>query len=279
MEIVVRNSQEETTQTTVREATTTAREATTPFIFPPDAETTCSSSTSNAPAQIIGQRLRISTSRLGTQEIAAALRSVFGLSDASQCVYVTPLAQVTTPARTTTASTTPYTSRLCSAPTIVIVSGTTISTNVGAATYANSQSCSWTITAPAGQVPVITFNTFSTEANYDFFNIYNGATTSSTALLRASGGSLPASVRASSGTVLVTFTSDNSVVSTGVTATVTFVTNIGTCYEMTGSGVPAVQVMIQIHIQPVIRTIVFSYFRVCFKRHTCQCVLRSIFLS
>jgi CUB/sushi domain-containing protein len=52
-------------------------------------------------------------------------------------------------------------------------------------------SCVWTVTAPAGYVPIITITAFATESNYDYFTVYDGSSTNSYALLRASGAPSP----------------------------------------------------------------------------------------
>jgi len=119
---------------------------------------------------------------------------------------------------------------LCSVPSSITTSGTIINTNVGVATYNNRQSCAWTITAPNGFVPVITFTMFMTEANYDYFSIYDGPTSSSPTLLHASGHGFPGGlslavhspVYGTQSIAFVQFTSDGSVTFPGVTATVTF---------------------------------------------------------
>ena len=122
---------------------------------------------------------------------------------------------VTTPAPTPT-------SLGCSLPSAITVSGTTINTNVGKSNYFDNQNCYWLITAPSGYIPVMTFSNFRTEANYDFFIIYNGLTSSAAILLNRSGTIIPAVATGSQGTMFVIFTSDTSVTDTGVTAIVTF---------------------------------------------------------
>ena len=111
----------------------------------------------------------------------------------------------------------------CSQPGLISAAGTTMATNVGSSTYSNNQACSWTITAPSGMVPVISFSSFQTELNYDFVRVFDGPNVGSAVLLAASGSAVPAAVTGSGSSVLVTFSSDFSVVFGGVVASVSFV--------------------------------------------------------
>ena len=107
-------------------------------------------------------------------------------------------------------------------------SGSVLDTNPGSATYGNSQSCTWYITAPEGYVPRLTFTRFSTELNYDFFTVYNGPSSIYSQLLRTSGAYLPSAVTGSQRYLTVTFSSDTTAVFSGVAAIVTFVP-VGQC--------------------------------------------------
>jgi len=64
----------------------------------------------------------------------------------------------------------------------------------------------------------LTFDTFSTESGYDFLKIYDGETTGATLLGSFSGASLPSPVTATSGTMLIRFSSDGAAVSSGFSA-------------------------------------------------------------
>jgi len=96
----------------------------------------------------------------------------------------------------------------------------------GPGNYADNTDLCWLISTGAGVS--LSFSSFSTEAGYDFVWLYDGASTNSPELLRASGGSLPA-VTSSSGVMLVKLTSDSSVAAAGFSAT----------YSLTGNTVSA----------------------------------------
>lgn len=111
----------------------------------------------------------------------------------------------------------------CSSPSYITSTGTQINTNFGVAAYSNGQSCTWTIVAPYGYRPQLVFSGFTTEISFDWFSVYNGASTAATTLMRRSGSGVPAAITASQQYMTVTFTSDSSIVYSGVQATVYFV--------------------------------------------------------
>ena len=53
--------------------------------------------------------------------------------------------------------------------------------------YEDDTSCTWVITCPNGDVPTFTFREFSTEADYDFVSIYDGADVASPQVAHLSG--------------------------------------------------------------------------------------------
>jgi hypothetical protein len=81
--------------------------------------------------------------------------------------------------------------------------------------YANNESFTKTITAPAGNCLSVVFNSFSTESNYDYLYIYDGTSTAATLIGKYSGASNPPTVTSSSGSLTFKFTSDVSNTSTG----------------------------------------------------------------
>jgi len=97
----------------------------------------------------------------------------------------------------------------------------TITDNSGSTNYNNNMSCH-KLVQPSGAVNVtLTFNSFATESGYDFVKVYDGATTSSPLLGQYSGTSLPAAVSSTGASMLIVFTTDNSVVAEGWSATYT----------------------------------------------------------
>jgi hypothetical protein len=113
----------------------------------------------------------------------------------------------------------------------------TVTDNSGADNYVHNMACRKLI-QPAGVINlVLAFTQFNTESGYDFVRVYNGSTTSAPLLGQFSGNSLPSSVTATNGSMLITFTSDNSVVGSGWSANYT--TNndyFGPCINETFTG-------------------------------------------
>eukprot|EP01046_Picozoa_sp_COSAG06_P039482 COSAG06_NODE_4674_length_4045_cov_5.070958_1_plen_1038_part_10 len=93
--------------------------------------------------------------------------------------------------------------------------------------YENGMSCTWAHVCNSG-TPAVTFDTFQTEGNWDFVNIYDGASTDDVRVGRFSGTSADA-VSGSGNTLLVEFTSDGSVVRDGFSATLACTDAIDPC--------------------------------------------------
>ncbi|MCS7297602.1 MAG: CUB domain-containing protein [Bacteroidia bacterium] len=81
--------------------------------------------------------------------------------------------------------------------------------------YTNRTNCSWLIAPPGATWVRLTFQSFSTEANYDFVRIYDGSTPNAPLLGSFSGATLPPSLTAQSGKMLIVFTSDSSITRAG----------------------------------------------------------------
>ncbi len=84
--------------------------------------------------------------------------------------------------------------------------------------YLNSENITETIyPAAAGSMVRMTFNSFSTEANYDYLRIYNGTSTSATLIGTYNGTTSPGTVTANNidGALTFNFTSDGSVTTAG----------------------------------------------------------------
>ena len=116
--------------------------------------------------------------------------------------------------------------------------GNTIVDGVGGridvADYENDLSCSWTLTCSGG-APTLSFDTFDTEANFDFVYLYEGTDAGGALLESLHGvGHAPMSYSASgSNSLYLVFETDYSVTRAGFTATFTCETGSGqsTCPE------------------------------------------------
>ena len=80
--------------------------------------------------------------------------------------------------------------------------------------YSNDVDCRWLLICSTG-APSVTFNSFATESNYDFLNLFDGDSTAVHRLSHLHGTDLPDPVTASGGTMLVQFTADGSAVADG----------------------------------------------------------------
>ena len=120
-----------------------------------------------------------------------------------------------------------------SSPTVIVpaayCSGTTTLTSAtgsftdgsGTNDYNYNSDCKWLI-QPAGATSItLSFSAFSTEPGWDFVTVYDGSTTSGTVLGHFSGTSIPANVTSTGGSMLVYFTSDNSINAAGWSASYT----------------------------------------------------------
>ncbi len=104
-------------------------------------------------------------------------------------------------------------------PCAVPVSPVPVTADFGnAGGYTNNQDCYWTGSCAAGR-PTVTFNTFQTEGNWDFVNVYPGAATSGATLARCHGSSCQLVQGEPGGSLTVHFESDGSVVQDGFSAT------------------------------------------------------------
>jgi Zn-dependent metalloprotease len=91
----------------------------------------------------------------------------------------------------------------------------------GTSNYGNNQLCYWLIAPPCATSVTLSLTQLNTEAGYDGLIVYNGSSTSSPVLGSFSGTTLPSSVTASSGQMLVVFTSDFSTNAQGFSANYT----------------------------------------------------------
>ena len=91
-----------------------------------------------------------------------------------------------------------------------------ISTNQGFSAYDNNQQCVWLLSSPT--TISIWFSAFDTESYYDTLEIYDGPTTTAPLIAKLSGPSLPDNIHSSGQFMVLVFTSDGSIVGTGVEA-------------------------------------------------------------
>ncbi len=112
-------------------------------------------------------------------------------------------------------STTPIT---CSGQQTLTATTGTVTDGSGSNDYANNLDCKWLIKPTNAGSVTLTFTAFNTESNYDFVKVYNGETTSAPLLGSFSGTNLPQQLTATSGKMLIHFTSDGSSVKAGWSA-------------------------------------------------------------
>ena len=120
----------------------------------------------------------------------------------------------------------------CTNETFTAASGT-VTDNSGALDYQNNMTCEKLIQPSGGGTITLTFTSFATESGYDFVRVYAGSTTSAPLLGTFSGNSLPPVLTSIAGSMLITFTSDASVVAAGWSAGYTAV--YGGCFNETNT--------------------------------------------
>ena len=81
--------------------------------------------------------------------------------------------------------------------------------------YADNANCQWLIQPPGALFVNLQFNYFSTEATYDFVNVYQGANNNGILLASFSGNNIPPSLTSMTGSMFIEFNTDGSVNSTG----------------------------------------------------------------
>ncbi len=99
--------------------------------------------------------------------------------------------------------------------TFTAASGTFDDGSAVSANYVSNSNCEWLIQPPGAFTIDLNFNRFDTETNFDFVSVYDGTSTAGTLLGTFSGNSIPSQVTATSGSMLVVFTSDNFIQETG----------------------------------------------------------------
>ena len=113
----------------------------------------------------------------------------------------------------------------CSAMTTITITSasSTRSISDGSGSYQNDESCVWRLTCPSSRDVRISFSSFSTEANYDFVNIYNNQDSWSTSaydrVFQHSGASTPSRVTSSGRYAVLEFVTDGSSTHGGFSAT------------------------------------------------------------
>jgi len=84
--------------------------------------------------------------------------------------------------------------------------------------YPNRANCQWRIDPPGNTPIILEFDDFKTESGYDVVAVHDGASSSATQLVRASGSTLPSPITSTGGTIFISFTSDSSVTDKGFSA-------------------------------------------------------------
>ncbi|MCR8923055.1 hypothetical protein NO559_09750 [Dasania sp. GY-MA-18] len=107
---------------------------------------------------------------------------------------------------------------LCSSTSSTASSGSLYDSGGAGSNYSNNESCNFLIQPSGGGTITLSFSAFNVENNYDYVRIYDGTSTSAPLLATLTGTSIPSAVVASSGSMLVRFTSDGSVVRSGFSA-------------------------------------------------------------
>ena len=85
--------------------------------------------------------------------------------------------------------------------------------------YQNNENCTLLVAPPCAVSITLSFQQFATEANFDYFQVYDGATVAAPQLLNANGQTVPGPVTCTSGYMLIVWRSDVSIVYDGFRCT------------------------------------------------------------
>ncbi|MFM2136581.1 MAG: hypothetical protein RL021_1981 [Bacteroidota bacterium] len=93
--------------------------------------------------------------------------------------------------------------------------GTLYDTGGPTGQYQNNENCTLLVQPSCAVSITLVFQSFATEANFDFFRVYDGTTVAAPQLLNANGTTLPGPVTCTSGSMLIIWRSDVSIVNDG----------------------------------------------------------------
>ena len=85
--------------------------------------------------------------------------------------------------------------------------------------YVINENCTLLISPPCATTITLSFQKFATESGYDFFTVYDGTTTAGLQLMSYAGTTIPAPVTATSGSMLIVWRSDISIIDSGFACT------------------------------------------------------------
>jgi hypothetical protein len=128
-----------------------------------------------------------------------------------------------------------YQSEYCQGNTILTSTTGNLSDGSGNDLYNNNTNCQWLISDTNQSTIVLDFDDFKTESGFDFVYVYDGNNTNSTLLGTYSGQSLPPTQTATSGNMLIVFTSDGGVVDEGWNAHYTICRTPNSPYQQDSS--------------------------------------------
>lgn len=115
----------------------------------------------------------------------------------------------------------PPTSMGCSGTTTLTAPMGTFDDGSGSSNYADNSDCEWVINPSSAASITLTFSAFDIQSGQDFVEVFDNSTTPPTILGSFSGSTIPGAVSLNGNNMLVTFTSNASVNSTGWAASYT----------------------------------------------------------
>lgn len=149
---------------------------------------------------------------LGTYNVRLVVTNAYGSDTLVKSAYISAVNSYNLCANTSTTSHT----------------GTLYDSGGPTGSYQNSENCGFLIDLNCASSITLSFSSLQTESCCDYIRVYDGANSSGTQLLNASGSVTPAPVTAYSGKMYIIFTTDGSVISNGFTASWTAVVPSGT---------------------------------------------------
>lgn len=104
---------------------------------------------------------------------------------------------------------------MCSTATTTDSTGTLFDTGGQNGDYQVNESCTLLIQPSCAVSITLSFQSFATESGFDFFRVYDGTTVNDPELLEADGTTIPPNITASSGSMLIVWFSDFTIINSG----------------------------------------------------------------
>lgn len=158
--------------------------------------------TGGSPASSTVQNPSVTYSAVGDYTVTLQATNGFGTNSITKTMYIHVVNYI----------------YLCTATSTTAANGLLYDSGGPTGNYQNSENCSLLISPVCASSITLSFSTFQTENGFDYLRVYDGTNASGTLLMNLSGTSSPAPVTATSGSMFISWSSDGSVIYSGIAA-------------------------------------------------------------